>query len=132
MLFLCLSGRTELSGCKILIQRGTEAEDRPFPRGIEWPSETAPVASLEMDGREQLEGYAIAGTEEAGGELRLKELEIASVDAFQGRAKELIVFSAVRSNKFGRVGFLADWRRLNVMLTRAPTRDGPDCGDGTT
>ncbi|XP_061630708.1 DNA-binding protein SMUBP-2 [Phyllopteryx taeniolatus] len=50
---------------------------------------------------------------------RHPELEIKSVDGFQGREKEAVVLSLVRSNRKGEVGFLAEDRRINVAVTRA-------------
>jgi superfamily I DNA and/or RNA helicase len=46
-------------------------------------------------------------------------LEIDSVDGFQGREKEAVAISLVRSNPQGEIGFLADVRRMNVAMTRA-------------
>ena len=46
-------------------------------------------------------------------------VEISTVDGFQGREKEAIVISLVRSNENGEVGFLSDKRRMNVAITRA-------------
>lgn len=47
------------------------------------------------------------------------DVEVATVDSFQGREAEAVVLSLVRSNRERRVGFLADERRLNVAVTRA-------------
>lgn len=47
------------------------------------------------------------------------EIKISTIDSIQGQEKHTIILSLVRSNSLGQIGFLKDYRRMNVALTRA-------------
>ena len=48
-----------------------------------------------------------------------EHVEISSIDGFQGREADIVVFVTVRCNEHREIGFLKDLRRMNVALTRA-------------
>eukprot|EP00884_Botryococcus_braunii_P016658 jgi/Botrbrau1/3676/Bobra.0008s0007.1 len=53
------------------------------------------------------------------GEDRARAIDINTIDGFQGREKDIVIFSPVRTRRGGGIGFVADERRINVGLTRA-------------
>jgi regulator of nonsense transcripts 1 len=100
--------RTEASNVEKIVTRFFKAGVKPDAIGIITPYEgqrSYIVTSMQSTGTFKKELY--------------KEIEVASVDAFQGREKDFIVLSCVRSNDHQGIGFLSDPRRLNVALTRA-------------
>ncbi|KAK5663056.1 hypothetical protein OQA88_6472 [Cercophora sp. LCS_1] len=100
--------RTEASNVEKIVTRFFKANVKPADIGVITPYEgqrSYIVSTMQNSGTYKKELY--------------KEVEVASVDAFQGREKDYIVLSCVRSNENQGIGFLSDPRRLNVALTRA-------------
>ncbi|MFK7756899.1 MAG: AAA domain-containing protein [Flavobacteriales bacterium] len=54
--------------------------------------------------------------------LSERDSDINTIDAFQGQERDIIIVSLVRSNEDGTIGFLKDYRRMNVAMTRAKKR----------
>lgn len=52
-------------------------------------------------------------------ECPMLDIEVHTVDSFQGREADIAIYSITRSNQENRLGFLGDERRLNVALSRA-------------
>jgi predicted DNA helicase len=66
-----------------------------------------------------------------GGQIGVDEVEVDTVDGFQGREKDVVFVSLVRSNDRGAIGFLDEPRRFNVAVTRA-RRKAVVVGDADT
>lgn len=49
----------------------------------------------------------------------LPSYTVSSIDGFQGREADIVIFVTVRCNAHHDIGFLNDLRRLNVVMTRA-------------
>jgi len=60
-----------------------------------------------------------AGQVTSAKEMLPAGMRISTIDSFQGQEKEIIIVSLVRSNEDGDIGFLKDYRRMNVAMTRA-------------
>jgi len=121
MMFYVASGQEEIAGSGTSFLNRTEAANvekivTKFLKAGMKPEQIGVVTPYEGQ-RSFLVQYM-----QYQGSLHAKiyqDIEIASVDAFQGREKDIIIISCVRSNEHQGIGFLADPRRLNVALTRA-------------
>jgi superfamily I DNA and/or RNA helicase len=61
---------------------------------------------------DEIKDYKIIKTKE-------KSIQINTIDGFQGKEKDIIVFTCVRAKVEKGIGFLGDGRRVNVGFTRA-------------
>lgn len=121
MLFYCVNGQEEISGS------GTSYLNRAEAVSIE----KFTTALLKCDVQSNQIGiitpyegqrsYLVQHMQHSGtlNQKSYQDIEVASVDAFQGREKDFILLSCVRANEYCGIGFLSDPRRLNVALTRA-------------
>lgn len=73
----------------------------------------------------QLDTHTTAFITPYSGQLQLAKStltnfkRVSTIDSFQGQEEECIIISLVRSNSDNQIGFLSDYRRMNVAMTRA-------------
>jgi regulator of nonsense transcripts 1 len=121
MMFLSCIGQEEISGSGTSYLNRTEATSvekvvTQFLKAGVLPEKIGVITPYEGQRAYVVNYMARAGTLR---QALYQQIEVASVDSYQGREKDIVVISCVRSNAEQGIGFLKDDRRLNVALTRA-------------
>lgn len=104
---------------------GTGYEEQKGKDGVSLMNEGELSLLLKIIHSEGLKSDRTAVVSPYSGQVQLAkdylsgEIRTSTIDSFQGQEKEVILLSLVRSNTEGDVGFLKDYRRMNVALTRA-------------
>uniref|UniRef100_A0A915HMX4 DNA2/NAM7 helicase-like C-terminal domain-containing protein n=1 Tax=Romanomermis culicivorax TaxID=13658 RepID=A0A915HMX4_ROMCU len=52
-------------------------------------------------------------------ENQLKKVQIGTMDGFQGQESDIVIYNIIRSNPYFFIGFLENYKRLNVAICRA-------------
>ncbi len=84
---------------------------------LEETQESQPSIAIISPYREQV--IHIRETVQEDSRLQDVALTIDTIDGFQGQERDVVYISLVRSNRKGEIGFLKDYRRMNVAMTRA-------------
>ena len=104
---------------------GSGYNEKHGPDGISLQNEGELSIANQLIQTEALDNLSTAfispysGQVTAARELLPKTIRISTIDSFQGQEKQNIILSLVRSNDDGDIGFLKDYRRMNVAITRA-------------
>ncbi len=83
----------------------------------ELPEEEKPTIAIIAPYRAQVKAMEIDFLAEK--DLHDYPISINTIDSFQGQERDIVYISLVRSNEHGQIGFLKDYRRMNVAMTRA-------------
>lgn len=121
MFFLCSTGHEEIGPSGTSYLNRTEAASVEKLVTLMLKNGVVPEQIGVITPYEGQRAFVVTHMERSG-PLRTElysDIEVASVDSFQGREKDFIIVSCVRSNEQQGIGFLRDPRRLNVALTRA-------------
>lgn len=112
----------DTAGCGFEEQVGEEGDSRSNPEEVQ-------IVVKHLEQMKQLNAgewnTAVISPYRAQVELLQREfaqfegVTVNTIDSFQGQERDVVYLSLVRSNEKGEIGFLRDYRRMNVAMTRA-------------